>query len=155
MILLPETVALETLRQSIEAALQESGNLADYLDRGRPDAAQRRKAQQQMNELTSRAAAWRQDLARMVAAARAEHLPAFEQWIALHQDALRRIVLAEPAGDPTTKTRRMLAAGAVHEWECVRQGSQSYVGINWYFLADHQAAMRRLVTTLGFGVLPF
>lgn len=145
--LYPETIALETLRQRIESALQESGSLADYLDRGRPDASQSKNAQQQIVELSNRAAAWRLDLARLVTTTRAQCLPALEQWIALHVEALR-LIAAEPPGDGLNRTRRMLAAGALHEWERVRSGEESYVGTNPYFLADHQQAMRRAVAVL-------
>lgn len=145
--MLPETIALESLRQKIEAALQQSGSLADYLDRGRPDALGEAKAQRQIAELGELAAAWQRDLAQMAAATRADCPPALEQWVALHVNALRRIE-AEPVGDAIARTRQMVAANTIREWERVRAGAQTYVSTNWYYLADHQEAMRRLLFVL-------
>ena len=141
--MLPETMALEALRQKIEAALQQSGSLADYLDRGRPDAAAAFKAERQIAELESFAAASRRQLEQ--ACARCPE--AVQEWAALHIDALRKIQ-AEPPGQPNGGARRVVAANTIQEWERVRAGQQSYVGTNWYFLADHQEAMRRLLFVL-------
>jgi hypothetical protein len=143
----PETIALETLRQKIETALQESGSLADYLDRGRPNPSEASEARRQIAELVDRAALWRLDLAHLVANTRAQCLPAFEQWIALHIEALG-LIAAETPADGINRTRRMLAAGALHQWERVRTGEETYVGTNSHFLADHQQAMQRLVAVL-------
>ncbi len=139
----PETIALEALRQKIEAALQQSGSLADYLDRGKPGAAEEWTAQRQIAELESLAASLKQHLAQTCA----QYPAALQQWVALHIEALRRIE-AEPPGDAIAQTRRMVAATTIREWERVRAGEQTYVGTNWYYLADHQEAMRRLLFVL-------
>lgn len=141
--MLPETIALETLRQKIEAALQESGSLADYLDRGRPDASGAGNAHRQIADLEAAAASAQRDLARLCA----QYPHAVKQWADLHIDALRRIE-AEPSRDANSGARRLVAANTIREWERVRAGEQSYVGTNWYFLADHQQAMRRLFFVL-------
>jgi hypothetical protein len=141
--MLLETVALEALRQKIEAALQQSGSLADYLDRGQPDAAAAVDAERQIAELESFAASCRQQLEQACA-----HYPeAVQEWAALHIEALRKIQ-AEPPGQPNAAARRMVAANTIQEWERVRAGQQTYVGTNWYFLADYQEAMRRLLFVL-------
>ena len=145
--MLPETITLEALRQKIEAALQQSGSLADYLDRGRPDAFGEAKAHRQIAELDKLAASCQRDLEQQFAFLRVQRPEAVEQWAALHIDALRRIE-AEPPGDANARTRRMVAANTIREWERVRAGEQTYVGTNWYFLADHQEAMRRLLFVL-------
>jgi len=145
--MLPETIALEALRQKIETALQQSGSLADYLDRGRPDAREEANAQRQIAELGQSAKAWQRDLAQMAAATRTQCPQALDHWVALHVDALRRIE-NEPAGDAIAKARRMVAANTIREWERVRAGEQTYVSTNWYYLADHQKAMRRLLFVL-------
>jgi hypothetical protein len=145
--MLPETIALEALRQKIEAALQESGSLSDYLDRGRPNASEAALALRKMTELAETAAAGQRTLALQVAATRAACPQAFEQWVALHVDALLRIT-SEPPGDAIAETRRTVAAETIKEWHRVRAGEQTFVSINWYYLSSHQSAMRRLLSVL-------
>ena len=46
-----ETIQLETLRQKIEDAEIESGSQSDYLDRGKPNAEQVKRAQDTIDKL--------------------------------------------------------------------------------------------------------
>jgi hypothetical protein len=139
----PSIIALETLRQAIEAALQESGSLADYLDHGRPSFTAQRDTEHKIGELNAYAAAAQRDLQNLCA-----QVPeAVSAWAALHITALLPIA-GEPPTNAHTRARQMLAHQTIQEWERVRAGLQTYVAINRYYLADHQEAMRRLLPVL-------
>ena len=62
----------------------------------------------------------------------------------MHRDILQRI-LGEPAGDSKTRVRQNVARGTLQEWDKVLPGEQEYIGINWHYLEDYKAEVRKFV----------
>lgn len=128
---------LEAQRQRIEAAEQEAASLSDWFDRGGSGAAGRER----MEAMTEQAEGMKRELAARLARVREREPEAVAEWVDWHVRELRQIV-AEPVKESTGAARRLVAAETLGSWEAVRRGERSYVGINWYYLADHQQAMR-------------
>ena len=143
-----EANQLETLRQKIDEARAQSGHQADYLDRGNPNAAQAKKAQEMMAEYTRQAAAMETELTQLLADIRSRNLQAVNEWVDLHVGILKKIVV-EKGGDPTKNARIMVAKNTLQEWEKVRQGEQSFVSINPFFLKDYRAYVKDLTGDQG------
>lgn len=139
--MLAETTRLEKLRQKIEDVEYESGDRADYLDRGRPNADEAKRAPARIDELNSQSRALKAELKQLIAAVRTEQPQAFEEWINYHTGILHKIA-DEKGTDTNAKTRGLVARNTLQEWEKVRAGEQDYVGINWYFLKDYKASVR-------------
>lgn len=139
--MLAATIQLEKLRQRIEEMEYESGDRSDYLDRGKPSAAEAKRAQARIEELNSQSKAFKSELKQLIAVVRAEQPQAFEEWINYHTGILQKI-LDEKATNTNANTRKFVAKNTLQEWEKVRAGEQDYVGINWYFLKDYRASVR-------------
>jgi len=129
-----ETLDLEALRQRIEAAENEAGSLSDYLDRGQSGPSPVADPVRRIVELV------KQQLSALVA----ERPAAVAAWADLHIEALTQIA-GEPPGDAIAQTRKYVARQTIEAWQSVRAGNQTYVNTNWYYLAGHQKAMRRLL----------
>ena len=139
--MLSETIQLEKLRQKIEDVEYESGDRSDYLDRGKPSAAEAKRAQARIAELNSQSQALKAELKQLIATVRSEEPQAFEEWINYHAGILQKIISEKETGT-NAKTRKHVAKNTLQEWEKVRAGEQDYVGINWYFLKDYKASVR-------------
>jgi len=61
--MITQATQLETLRQKIEDSEFEAGNQSDYLDRGKPNAAQAKRAQELILKLNSQTEARKQNSA--------------------------------------------------------------------------------------------
>jgi len=129
-----ETLDLEALRQRIEAAENEAGSLSDYLDRGQSGPSPVADPVRRIVELV------KQQLSALVA----ERPAAVAAWADLHIEALTQIA-GEPPGDAIAQTPKYVARQTIEAWQSVRAGNQTYVNTNWYYLAGHQKAMRRLL----------
>jgi hypothetical protein len=143
-----ETLQLETLRQKIDEARDQSGSQADYLDRGNPNAAQAKKAQEMMAEYTRQAAAMEAELTQLLTGIRSQKPQAVNEWVDFHVGILKTIA-AEKGGDPTKNARIMVARNTLQEWEKLRQGELNFVSINSFFLKDYRAQVKRLVGGAG------
>jgi len=141
--MLSETVQLEALRQKIEDAESESGNQADYLDRGGPNPSQAKRAQELIAKLDSQSKTLKVQLKELVATLRSQQPQAIEEWVDFHINILQKII-AEKATDAMAATRQHVAQSTLQAWEKVRAGEQEYVGINGYFLKDYKASVRAL-----------
>jgi hypothetical protein len=139
----PETIQPETLRQKIEDLMYESGDRANYLDYGKPKAAEAKKTQETIKQLDNQAKALQAELKLLIADMRAQHPQAFEEWINYHTGMLQKI-MDENTKDPNERTRKFVAKQTLEEWEKVRAGEQDYVNINWNFLKDYKAEVRTI-----------
>ena len=138
-----QAIQLETLRQKIEDSEFEAGNQSDYLDRGKPNAAQAKRAQELIVKLNSQTEASKAELRQSIATMRLEEPQALHEWVDFHVDILDKIVNEKTTG-ANAVTRRNVAKGTLQEWENVRAGGQDYVRINWYFLKDYKAGVRSI-----------
>jgi len=141
--MLLETIQLEALRQTIEDAEFEAGSQSDYLDRGGPNAAQAKRAQQMIKDLDSQSKASKEEFHHLITTVRSQQPQAIEEWVNFHIGILQKIT-EENVTDAHTATRRNIAKSTLQEWENVRAGKQDYVPINWYFLKDYKASVRLL-----------
>lgn len=141
--MLAETIQLETLRQRIEDLDYEAGNQSDYLDRGKPDTAQAKKAQESINNLTSQSKALKAELKQLIETVRSQKSEALEEWIRFHAGFLQKIIDDTTAGSDAT-TRRYVAKTTLEDWEKVRTGEKDYISINWHFLKDYRASVRQI-----------
>jgi hypothetical protein len=142
-IMLTQAIELETLRQKIEDSEFEAGNQSDFLDRGNPNAAQAKRAQELIDKLNSQTEALKAELRRSIAAVRLQQPQALDEWVNFHVGLLQKIV-DEQAKGANAVTRRNVAKSTLQEWEKVRAGEQDYVRINWYFLKDYKESVRTL-----------
>jgi len=142
-----ETIELETLRQRIEDVEFEAGSQSDYLDRGKPNAAQIKHAREMIDQLNSQSKALPVELKERIAIVRLQQPQALEEWIKFHTDILEKIVGEDPT-NASAAARCNVAKGTLQEWENVRLGKQEYVRINWYFLKDYRASVRKIGSTL-------
>ena len=142
--MLQETIQLEKLRQEIEDAEFESGNQSDYLDHGKPTGQQAKSAQEYITRMESKSRELKSELYELIATVRKDKPQALEEWIKIHKDILGRI-LAEQKSDSKTKVRQNVARETLQAWEKVLAGEREYVGINWYYLKDYKAEVKKLV----------
>ena len=141
--MLSETIQLETLRQRIEDSEFEAGNQSDYLDLGKPNAAQAKRAQEMIEDLNRQTEASKAELRQFIANVRAQQPQALEEWINFHVSILQEITNEKATGVQAV-TRRNVAKGTLQEWENVRAGEQDFVRINWHFLKDYKERVRKL-----------
>ena len=141
--MLTETIQLETLRQKIEDASYEAGDKTDYLSYGKPNAAEAKKTQEYIKQLDSQAKALQAELKQLIADVRSQHPQAFEEWITYHTGMLQDIVDEKTTGKDAG-TRKFVAKQTIQEWEKVRAGEQEYVNINWHYLKDYKADVRKI-----------
>ncbi|HET6597930.1 MAG TPA: hypothetical protein VFG81_20060 [Anaerolineales bacterium] len=144
--MLSETIQLETLRQKIEDSEFEAGNQSDYLDRGKPNAAQAKRAQELIEELNRQTEASKAELRQFITNVRSQQPQALEEWINFHVGILQEITNEKATGVHAV-TRRNVAKGTIQEWENVRAGQQDFVRINWHFLKDYKERVRKLNNT--------
>jgi len=143
-IMLQETIRLEKLRQQIEDAEYQSGSTSDYLDRGKPGVQQARTAGESIVRTDTRSRELKSELHEIITTTRTNKPEAFEEWINLHKNILQRI-LTEKVSDSNARVRQNVARGTLQEWDKVLTGEQEYIGINWHYLKDYKAEVRKLV----------
>lgn len=138
-----ETMQLETLRQKIEDAEYEAGSQSDYLDRGNPNPAQAKQAQESINQLNEQTRTLQAELRTLIASVRSQQPEAIDEWVNYHTRILQKIV-EEKATERNATTRIFVARSTLAEWEKVRAGEQDFVRINWYFLKDYREGVRKI-----------
>ena len=140
--MLPETLQLEKLRQQIEDAEYEAGNQSDYLDRGNPSAQQSKAAQETIARMELKSKELKAELHALIETLRMDKPEAIREWAQYHQGILQRI-LTETGNDTLFRVRQNVARETSKAWEQVLAGAQEYVGINWYYLKDYKAEVRK------------
>jgi hypothetical protein len=138
-----ETIQLETLRQKIEDAEIESGGQSDYLDRGKPNAGQAKRAQDMIDKLNDQINVSKMELSKLIAMVRLQSPQAINEWVNFHTDILQKIINEAPTMK-NAKVRENLAKGALQQWRKVLNGEQDYVRINWYFLKDYRESAKKI-----------
>lgn len=141
--MLQETIQLEKLRQLIEDAEYEAGSQSDYLDYGKPNEAQQKKAQQTIQQMMTQSQQLKLQLKETITTIRRNKPEAFEEWVNTHKRMLERIMAEKPTGT-NSQVRQNTARGTMNQWEKVVAGEQEYVGINWYYLKDYKAEVRKV-----------
>ena len=138
MTLSSEATKLEELRQQIEAAENESGSNADFLDRGNPNPSQKKQAEELIRQKNAEAAELKTQLHTLI-----QNTPrAFiEEWVEYHTKILQSIV-SENSKDVNAGTRKHVAKQTLESWQAVLNGSKEYVSINWYFLKDYREKVK-------------
>ena len=141
--MLTETMQLETLRQKIEDVDYEAGSQSDYLDRGGSDPARVKKAREILDTLNHQSKTLKAEIKELIATVRSQQPQAIEEWVNVHIGMLQKIV-EEKATGSMGPVRRNVARSTIQEWENVRAGEQDYVTINWYYLKDYRASVRKM-----------
>ncbi len=139
----PETLQLEALRQQIEEAEYEIGSQSDYVDYGKPNAAQKKKAEELILRLREQSQQAKGRLHEALITIRSEKPEALAEWVNYHKGILERIT-AEQVTDSNSAARRNVAQSTLNQWEKVLAGEQEYVNINWHFLKDYKAEVKKL-----------
>jgi hypothetical protein len=143
--MLPETLQLERLRQQIEDAEYESGSQSDFLDRGKPNAKQAQQARDLMNRMDAQSRELKAQLHELLTRLRTEKPEAVTEWVDFHKALLKKII-AENISDANSRTRNFVAQQTLQAWEKVQAGEQFHVNINWHFLKDYKAEVKKLGT---------
>ena len=143
--MLQETIQLEKLRQQIEDAEYEISNQLDYLDRGKPNASQQKKAAETISRLQSHSKKLKSKLHDLILSVRRDKPEAVAEWGKLHKDILERILREKSTVSRNAVARQNVARSTLNQWEQVLDGEQEYVNINWHFLKDYKAEVRKLV----------
>ena len=133
-----EAIKLEELRQQIEAAQNESGSNADFLDRGNPNPSQKKQAEELIRQKNAEAAALKTQLRSLI---QNTPRPIIEEWVQYHTDILQSI-LSENSKDRNAGARKNVAKETMDKWQAVLNGTKEYVGINWYFLKDYREKVK-------------
>lgn len=133
-----EAIKLEELRQQIEAAQNESGSNADFLDRGNPNPSQKKQAEELIRQKNAEAAELKAQLRSLI---QNTPRPVIEEWVQYHTDILQSI-LAENRKDINAGARKNVAKETMDNWQAVLNGTKEYVGINWYFLKDYREKVK-------------
>lgn len=134
MALSSEATKLEELRQQIEAAEYDSGSNADFLDRGNPNASQKKQAEELIRTKNAEAAELKSQLQTLI-----QNTPrqVIEEWVQYHTNILQSI-LSENIKSAHAVTRKNVAQETLESWRAVLNGTKEYVSINWYFLKDYR-----------------
>jgi hypothetical protein len=135
-----EAIQLEILRQKIEAAEYEAGNMSDYIDRGKPNARELKSAQERIGQMNQEAASLKAQLRELIVMFPRD---AVDEWVNWHRNVLQAILNENPT-DRNAKTRQHVARTTLAEWDKVLRGEQEYVGINWYFLKDYKEKTQQI-----------
>jgi hypothetical protein len=146
--MLTETINLETLRQKIEDVEYEAGSQSDYLDYGKPNPAQVKQTRETIEKLNNQSKVLKEELRQLIATVRSQQPQALEEWVNFHIGNLQKIMDEKTTGTNAV-TRRNVAKGTIQNWEKVRTGEQEYVNINWHFLKDYKANVRKLTGRAG------
>ena len=139
--MLSETVTLEKLRQKIDDLQAESGDRANYLDYGKPNAEQVRQTNETIKKLNEEIKATQEELERSMETARVHKPQAIEEWVNYHIALLQTIIAENPTG-PNAGTRKYVARETLQNWEKVGTGELKYVNINGHFLKDYKDHLR-------------
>ena len=141
--MLAETIQLETLRQKIEDVEYEAGDRSDYLDRGQPNSSQAKQAKELIDKLSNQSKALKAQLKELITTVRVQQPQAIEEWVNFHAGILQKIVDEQTTGTMAA-VRRDVAKRTLEEWEKVRAGEQEYANINWHYLKDYKASVRKI-----------
>jgi hypothetical protein len=134
-----EATQLEKIRQQIEDAEYESGNMSDYLDYGKPNENEKTQAEERMRIKNAEAAVLKQKLRELVQNTSRQVI---EEWVNYHTSILQAILSENPKG-ANADTRKYVAQTTLEEWQSVLNGSRDYVSINWHFLKDYREKVRK------------
>lgn len=136
--MLNETIELEALRQKIEDAEFEAGSQSDYIDYGKPNEQQKQKAHEIIVQMMRKSEEVKLQLRERIATVRRDNPQAFEEWVKVHKQFLEKIITENGSG-----ARINLAKATLNKWNKVAAGELEYVGINWHFLKDYKADVRK------------
>jgi len=137
---------LEARRSAVAMLEYLVGSLADYIDLGHPNEAEKGEALADMARYEAECTVARRVLSEALAVARAETPPAVAAWAAWHMAWCRRIMAEEVPPYETNErisdqaVRVYVARETLAEWEQVLQGTLDYVHINSFYLNDYDAA---------------
>jgi hypothetical protein len=87
-----ELSALESMRRAIEALDHQTGNLYDYLDKGRPDGADKEEAERRISEYDSLSENTMREYVKHITRLRRERPELLEQWVSGHISRLDGLV---------------------------------------------------------------
>ena len=133
-----EATKLEELRQQIESAEYDSGNNADFLDRGNPNPSQKKQAEDLIRQKNAEAAELKSQLHALIQNTPRQFI---EEWVQFHTNILKSI-LSENSKDINAGTRKHVAKETMDNWQAVLNGTKEYVNINWYFLKDYREKVK-------------
>jgi len=122
---------IKRLRQKIEAAQAETGNTADYIDRGKPNPEELKTAQEFIANKDKEIKELMMEFNALLAAMPKE---AIYEWVNWHKEILQNIL----AENGANKTRLFVAKQALEEWEQIAAGNHKHIHINGHFLKDYK-----------------
>jgi hypothetical protein len=138
----------EAARRRVEAEECAAGSLSDYLDRGRPNPEQARRARADIWGHEAWTEAERRALCDLVSDTRCRTPQAMAAWVEAHI-VLCDAIAAEPAdADWSSGVRPHVARQTRAAWEKVISGAECHVRINWYFLFDYEDRLDRALRAL-------
>ena len=130
-----EVVELERLRQEIEQAEFEAGDKSDYIDYGKPNEKQLEQAKKfiaKKNEETKLLMSQLKDLLLNTSQ------DIVDEWVNWHKSFLQPIM-----DETNDKVRVHVAKQTWADWENVALRKQEFVRINWYYLKDYKAMVKK------------
>lgn len=146
-------VRLEVLRQQMQAIGAREGSLADYLDRGHPNAEQALAALDEMEQFRQQSEQMRRLLSTELAGVRTTAPSVVVEWVGWHAGILQRILSEDPGAQvdgvvSDQQVRLFVARETLEAWQKVLVGAQDYVMINDYFLPDYQQEVTAFIEML-------
>jgi hypothetical protein len=147
----PRVLKLERLRQDVALYSSLAGNLADYLDRGRPSGDQARKAVADRASYDQSEAQARRALSAYLGELRAAAPRVVREWADYHIAICKRILKEEDPGPQSDglvsdqSVRLYVARETLAAWRKVRRGAEDMVSINPAFLSDYDEEVSALV----------
>lgn len=146
-------IRLEVLRQQVQAIGTREGSLADYLDRGHPDAEQTLAAMDEMEQLRQQIELLRRQLSAELSGLRVVAPSVVGTWVGWHAGICQRILAESPGAQVNgvvsdQQVRLFVARETLEAWQKVLVGSQDYVMINDYFLPDYQQEVTEFIEAL-------
>jgi hypothetical protein len=147
----PRVLKLERLRQDVALYSSLAGNLADYLDRGRPSGDQARKAEADRASYDQSEAQARRALSAYLGELRAAAPRVVREWADYHIAICKRILKEEDPGPQSDglvsdqSVRLYVARETLAAWRKVRRGEEDMVSINPAFLSDYDEEVSALV----------
>ena len=130
-----EAIELERLRQAVEKAEFEAGDTSDYISYGKPNEKELKKAQEFIAKKNEETKTLQGQLHDMLANCPQDTL---EEWVNWHKSFLEPIL-----SETNDKVRVHVAKETMAEWDNVLVRKQKFVRINWHYLKDYKAAVKK------------
>lgn len=125
-----ELSALEDMRRAIEALDHQTGSLYDYLDKGRPDGADKEEAERRISEYDSLSESTMREYVKHITRLRHERPELVEQWVSGHISRLDGLVprLGEIATSELERNALLFVVGSLKKrWSGVLSGDDNPV----------------------------